>query len=153
MNPIVRRRPWWFAEEDVAPFIELERVARRWMGRPRGPRRRWRIQGWAPAVDMVDKGDRLVLYIELPGVSKDAIDITLQDGILTVQGERKAVEDVKDDEWLCCERLSGKFYRAIRLPAEVDGDKAKAEYRDGVLTITLPKLPEAQPHKVTITAK
>ena len=147
MNTLGRRRPWWATEEEAEQMDEWERALRQRFGWPRGWGQRQQAQEWTPAIDLYNKGDMLLLRAELPGVSQDRIDITLHQGILTIRGERKPDKDVEGDEQLCCERSVGSFYRAIQLPAEVDSDKIAAEYKDGVLTITLPKQPKAQPQK------
>jgi HSP20 family protein len=142
------RHPWWTDEEN--PFAELERGVQRRTGWPRGWGYQTQAKEWTPAIDMFDKGERLVLRAELPGVPQEAIDITLEKGILTIRGERKAEEEAEGDEWLCCERPSGAFYRAIQLPADIDVEQITAEHKDGVLTITLPKLAKKQPQKIAV---
>jgi HSP20 family protein len=133
---------------------QLEQGRRRGTGWPRG----WgyyplqQNRDWTPAMDMFDKGEKLVLQAELPGVPRENIDITLEKGILTIRGERQA-EETNEGEWLCCERPSGTFYRAIQLPAEVDVEAVSAEHKDGVLTVTLPKQAESQPQKVAVKAE
>ena len=142
------RRPWWVEEED--PLAAFERGLQRGAGWPRGWGYQTPRKEWTPAIDLFDKGDRLVLRAELPGVPIEDIDITLEKGILTIRGERKAEEDETGQEWLCCERPSGIFYRAIQLPADIDVEQVAAEHRDGVLTIYLPKLAKKQPQKIAV---
>ncbi len=142
------RNPWWIEEEN--PFTAVERGLQRRTGWPRG----WGFQAqskeWTPAIDMFDKGDRLVVRAELPGVPQKEIDITLEKGILTIRGERKVDAEAEGDEWLCCERPTGTFYRAIQLPADIDVEQVAAEHKDGVLTINLPKLVQKQPQKIAV---
>lgn len=142
------RHPWWSEEEN--PFAAMERGLQRPTGWPRGWGYQVQSKEWTPAIDMFDKGDRLVLRAELPGVPLEEIDITLEKGILTIRGERKADEEAEGDQWLCCERPTGTFYRAIQLPADIDVEQVAAEHKDGVLTINLPKLAKQQPQKIAV---
>jgi len=148
MNKVTNRQPRWTEEAD--PFAALERDYLRQMRWPRGWGQRSQRNEWTPVVDMFDKGDHLVVRAELPGVPEEDIDLTLEKGILTIKGERKPDPDINGDEWLCCERASGVFYRAIQMPAEIDSERVTADYKYGVLTINLPKLPKEQPKKVSI---
>lgn len=143
------------------PFRELEaemnrffedwplRWGRPWWARRRGTRERV----WVPAVDLFDRGDKLIVEAELPGVDKESIDISVVGGVLHLKAERKAPAEVKDEDYYCCERPRGSFYRTIELPTEVDVDKIEAEYSDGVLRVTLPKAPTVLPKKVSIKVK
>jgi HSP20 family protein len=98
-------------------------------------------------------GDERNLYVEalVPGVEPDKLEVTVQDGTLTVAGERTAVDD-KDRAWHRRECESGRFKRTLELPTEVDADKVLASYRNGVLTITLPKSAALQPKKIAVRA-
>jgi len=145
-----RRRLW-------DPFRELEEIERFFEEWP-FPRPFWSRRGlvrreWSPALDMFDKGDKIVVKAELPGVNKDDIDISVVGGVLTIKGERKGEEEVRDEDYYCCERYRGTFYRAVQLPADVDVDKIEASYENGILEITLPKVPEVKPKKITVTVK
>lgn len=152
MSRLSTGRPGWAAQEDVEGMDEWEQALRQRFGAwPRGwGRQRTAGREWTPALDMFDKGDRLLLRVELPGVPQEAIDVTLHQGVLTIRGERQPDEETQADEWLCCERAYGNFYRAVQLPAEVDGSKISAEYQNGVLTLTLPKQEKRQPHKIQV---
>ncbi|MGD9286444.1 MAG: Hsp20/alpha crystallin family protein [Desulfobacterales bacterium] len=105
---------------------------------------------WNPAVDLYEQDDHFVIKAELPGVDKKDISIDLKDRVLTLSGERSHENEAKEENYYRRERSFGKFQRAFTLPAEVDSDKIKAEFRDGLLRIEVPK-PEHQKHKqVTI---
>jgi HSP20 family protein len=105
---------------------------------------------WNPAVDLYEKDDHFVIKAELPGVDKKNIAIDLKDRVLTLSGERSYENEVKQENYHRRERSYGKFQRAFTLPADVDSDKIKAEFKDGLLQIEVPK-PEAQkPKQVTI---
>lgn len=110
-----------------------------------------RESGWTPALDVHDDKDCLTVQVELPGVKKDEIDIALEDGVLTVSGERKTERVSKEGESFRSERYFGKFQRTVTLPAAVDTGKVQASYKDGILTIDLPKAEEAKPRQITIS--
>jgi HSP20 family protein len=109
--------------------------------------------GWVPAVDVYEDKDSYVVKMELPGMKKEGIDISLHDGVLSISGERKSEEKHEDGETYRSERFFGRFQRSITLPASVDGAKVNAGYKDGILTITLPKAEEAKPKQITINEK
>src|SRR5947209_7055853 len=94
---------------------------------------------WAPPVDMYATKDDLVLTLELPGVSEKDVTVTITGDLLTVKGERRFEQQVKEQDLLHVERTYGKFERLIQLPMAVQADRVKATYRDGVLEIRLPK--------------
>jgi HSP20 family protein len=107
------------------------------------------LSGWSPALDIYQNNDNLVARIELPGMSKEDIEISLQDGMLTVSGERKS-EAGEGDKAERTERCVGKFRRSVSLPTMVDANKVTANYRDGILTVTLPKAEEAKPKQIQV---
>src|SRR5690606_16705057 len=90
---------------------------------------------WAPAVDLYEEKDRFIVKAELPGMEKKDIDVSLDEGALTISGERR-YEERKEGTTHRTERFYGKFQRTVTLPTKVDADKVKASYKDGVLTIT-----------------
>ncbi len=108
------------------------------------------FSGWAPALDLYQTNDNVVAVVEVPGMRKEDIDISLHDGMLTIAGERQSTSgDGENAERT--ERFSGKFRRSITLPTRVEAGKVSATYKDGILTITLPKAEEAKPKKVEVT--
>ena len=110
--------------------------------------------GWsAPAIDMYQTDDEIVVKASLPGVKADEVQINITGEILTLKGETKQVEEKKDKAWHMREQRWGAFERAIALPTEVVADKAKAEFENGILTITLPKADEVKPRTITVKAK
>jgi len=132
----------------------MERLFEDWPFRWRPwSRRALAVREWTPKLDMFDRGDRVIIKAELPGVNKEDIDLSVAGGILTIKGERKAEEEVEDEDYYCCERYRGSFYRAIQLPADVDTDKIEANYENGVLEINLPKVPEVTPKKISVSIK
>jgi HSP20 family protein len=114
-------------------------------------RRRWEEGGiWAPATDLIDKKDKLIARIELPGVEKKDVRISLSENNLTVQGEIEKDKETRKEDYYCCERAYGTYSRTISLPAEIDQDKIKANFKNGILEITMPKKPEKKPKEITI---
>ena len=105
---------------------------------------------WTPAVDVKEADDALTLYVELPGIPKDKIGISLENHVLTVHGERTFHEGEDRDQFHRVERYYGKFSRSFRLPREVDGSKVAARYEDGVLRLEIPKAEAAKPRQITI---
>ncbi len=107
---------------------------------------------WVPSVDVFEKGDDLVIRAELPGVQREEIGIDIDDGTLTLQGERKRDQEMEDGKTFRVERSFGRFTRRFDLPKTVDPSKISAQYKDGVLEIRLPKMEEAKPRKIQIQA-
>lgn len=105
---------------------------------------------WAPAVDIFETENEVVLSVEVPGISEKEIEIKVEDGNLTLKGERKFEKEAKEENYHRIERSYGSFYRSFSLPSYVDQDKIKAEYENGVLSIHMPKKPELKPRKVRI---
>jgi HSP20 family protein len=106
--------------------------------------------GFLPDCDIVEEKDHLVIRMDLPGLRKDDVGVTLQEGVLTVKGERKAEATSKEATWYLRERDTGSFTRTIDLPVAVDAGKIDAHFRDGVLHITLPKTEEAKPKQIEV---
>ncbi len=106
---------------------------------------------WAPPVDVYSNGDHeIVLKAELPDMTREAIDITVEDDTLTIKGEKKFAEDVKDEQFHRIERRYGTFSRSFSLPPTVDATKVSAEYKNGVLTVRLPLREEAKPRQIKV---
>jgi len=106
--------------------------------------------GWAPAFDVYEEKDNFIVKAELPGVKKEDINVSLHEGKLIVSGERKGETKSENAEVYHAERYFGKFQRVVTLPAVVAADQVKAEYKDGLLTITLPKTEEAKPRQINV---
>ena len=105
---------------------------------------------WNPIVDLYEKDDHFVIKAELPGVDKNNIKVDLKDRVLTLSGERNYDNEVKEENYYRKERSYGKFQRAFRLPADVDSDKIRAEFKDGVLQVEVPKPEKIKAKQVTI---
>jgi len=108
------------------------------------------LSGWAPAVDLHEDRDHLVLRAELPGMKKEDIDISLHGDVLTLSGERKEEKEYEQAETYRSERFLGKFQRTFTLPVAVDASKVQASYKDGILTVHLPKSEEAKPKQIEV---
>jgi len=106
---------------------------------------------WVPAVDIYETDQNIVLKAELPGVDPKDVEATVHEGTLYLKGERKYEKEVKEEHYHHIERAYGSFSRSFTLPASVDADKVQAEFKDGVLTLTLPKKEEAKAKKIKIT--
>ena len=111
------------------------------------------MSSWTPALDVYEDKDQFVVTAELPGMKKDEIDVSLHNGSLTLSGERKSESKNEDGGVYRAERYFGRFQRTVDLPTTVVSDKVKADYRDGVLTITLPKAEEAKPRQISVNVK
>ncbi len=107
------------------------------------------FSGWSPALDLYQNNDEIVALVELPGMRKEDIELALQDGILTISGERQE-ESAREDNTARTERFVGKFRRSISLPTRVDAGKVNATYKDGILTVTLPKAEEVKPKQIQV---
>jgi HSP20 family protein len=107
--------------------------------------------GWMPAVQVTETDEMIEVTAELPGVTKDDIDISLEHNVLTIRGEKKEESEEKERERFIHERFYGSFQRAFTLPAPVDDANVKAEFKNGVLRMHLPKIAEAKGRKINIT--
>lgn len=106
---------------------------------------------WVPAVDIYETNDKdVVVKVEVPDMKREDIKVTFENNVLTIEGERKASDEVKNDQYHRIERRYGAFRRSFTLPASVDGSRVQAAYQDGILKVTLPQRPEAKPRQITI---
>lgn len=108
------------------------------------------MNAWHPAVDMFDNDEKIVIKAELPGMKKDDFSVDVKDRVLTLSGERNYDNEVKEENYYRRERTYGKFKRAFHLPADVDADNIKAEFKDGVLRVEIPKPEEQKPKQITV---
>ena len=108
------------------------------------------LSGWTPALDVFEDKDNIVVRAELPGMKKEEIQLSLHENCLSLSGERKSEETHKDQEVYRAERFFGRFQRTVTLPIPVAADKVKAQYKDGILTVTLPKKEEAKPKQIDV---
>jgi HSP20 family protein len=108
------------------------------------------LSGWTPALDVSEDKDNIYVRAELPGMKKEDIDLSLHGDTLSLSGERKSEQELKEAEVYRAERFFGRFQRTVSLPTAVAADKIKAQYKDGVLTVTLPKAEEAKPRHIDV---
>jgi len=106
---------------------------------------------WAPAVDIYETPNELVVKADLPDVNEKDIDIRVENNLLTIRGERKFEKSVSEDNYLRVKRTYGSFSRSFSLPNTVNAEAIQAEYKNGVLTVTLPKREESKPRQVKVT--
>jgi HSP20 family protein len=107
---------------------------------------------WAPALDISERKDAYVVTVEVPGVKPEDLDITLEDGLLTIQGERQFTQESTEQQYHRVERRYGSFRRSITLPSQVQADAIEASFEDGVLEVVVPKAEEAKPKKISVRA-
>ncbi|MCG6968477.1 MAG: Hsp20/alpha crystallin family protein [Gammaproteobacteria bacterium] len=106
---------------------------------------------WMPKADLIERDDEVVVRAELPGVEKDDLDLTVTDTTVTLKGETKKEEKEEKGNYFRSETSRGSFTRTFALPCEVDGSKAKADFKNGVLELTLPKVEKAKRHSIKIS--
>lgn len=109
------------------------------------------LSGWTPALDVYEDKDGYTIRAELAGMKKEDIEVSLHDGCVTLAGERRPDDTLKDAEVCRSERFFGRFQRTVTLPGPVAADKVKAHYQDGILTVTLPKTEEAKPKQIEVS--
>ncbi len=105
---------------------------------------------WNPALDLYEDKDNVIVKAELPGMKKEDIEVSLHNGALSISGERKSEKKFEESETYRSERFVGRFHRSVTLPSEVKGDQVKAQYKDGILTVTLPKAEAAKPKQIEV---
>lgn len=142
INQPARNGNWGLANEDFDDLFQ---------GFFRPLRRNSEAQSMVPAMDIKERDNDYVIHAEMPGVNKDQIDVTLADGVLTITAETKYEHDDRDgDRLLRQERRYGKFTRSVRLGTQIDEKAVKANYKNGVLELILPKAEEVKPKKINV---
>jgi HSP20 family protein len=110
-------------------------------------------RAWAPAIDIYEDKGNFIAKVDLPGLTKDDIDISVQGNTVSIKGEKKHEHEEKEGAFYCCERSYGRFERTFELPTEVDAAKVKATYKDGVLEVSLPQSEAAKPKQIKVDVK
>jgi HSP20 family protein len=105
---------------------------------------------WAPRVDVHETDNEVLLDVELPGIDKSDVKVEVKDGVLTISGERKLERKVKEEGYRSVERRYGKFERSFGLGETVNAEKITASYKNGIMTITLPKVEKVKPREITV---
>lgn len=143
---LIRWDPW---KDLIALQERMTRLLEESFGRLR--REEGLVSGaWTPAVDIYETENSLVVTAEIPGVSEKDIDVRIENNQLVIKGERKFEKETKEENYHRIERVYGNFYRSFSLPNTVDPDKVRAEYKNGVLKITLGKKEEVKPKQIKI---
>jgi HSP20 family protein len=141
----------WEPFPDLMTLQErMNRVFDESVGRHRGAQEPLNSGAWSPAVDIYETEQDIVLKAELPEINQKDIDIQLENNTLTLRGERKFERETKEENYHRVERAYGSFCRSFTLPSTVDQDKIKAEYKDGILKVTMPKREETKPKQIKV---
>jgi HSP20 family protein len=147
MMDLIRWNPW---REMVSLRDRMNALFNETLVRPESREEDVAMGLWYPSVDMFDKDDKIVIKAELPGLEKKDINVELKDGTLTLRGERKYDNEVKEENFYRREMSYGKFIRSFTLPAEVDAEKISAEFKNGLLTVEVPKSESQKPKQITV---
>lgn len=145
MSRLVRWEPYREA-------LSIRDLMERFMNEPMTGMRPWSESG-IPSVDMYQTDEEIIVKATLPGVQPDDIHISVTGDMLTVRGTTSEEQEAQDSSYYVRERRQGEFSRALTLPAPVVADKARAEFENGILTLTLPKAEEVKPKTITVKAK
>lgn len=105
---------------------------------------------FSPALDVEENEDGFTLHVELPGVKPDDVDVSIEENVLTIAGQRDFYSDANAEGFKRIERRFGRFHRAVRLPDRVAPDRIEAHYKDGLLTVSVPKAEEAKPRRIQV---
>jgi HSP20 family protein len=137
------------------PFRNFEERMRRFLGEGFDPfskftQENWSLATWSPACDIYETSNELVVKAELPEVKKENVQVTIENNILTLRGERKFEAETKKEDYHRVERSYGEFTRSFALPSFVDASKVNAEFKDGLLRVTMPKREETKPKQVEV---
>src|SRR5262245_34879792 len=143
MNLVVRD-PFW------KEFSTLSNRLNRLLDTPSREDQNDFLGSWSPSVDIFDKGGEVVIHAELPGMKKEDIDVRVENNVLTIRGKKDRKDEVKEEGYFRTERVYGSFSRSFSLPTTVEVSKIAAEYKDGVLTLRLPKADEAKPRQIEV---
>jgi len=138
------------AQDEMAQMTQMSPMLARALGLQGQPQGSGTATAWAPALDISERKDAYLVTVELPGVEPDDLEITLEDGLLTIQGERHFAHDSSEQQFHRVERRYGAFRRSITLPAQVQAEQIEASFDNGVLQIVVPKMEEATPKRIQI---
>ena len=123
------------------PFQEMDKLFEDWTGAN---------QGFVPALDVYQDKDNVIVETQLPGISKDKVNISVENDVLTIEGTSEKKSEVDEKNYYRKEVRRGSFHRAVALPASVNGEGAKAQYKDGILKISIPKEERVKPKQIMI---
>ena len=154
-NPLRDVTEWHPVSDLASEVVNMQREIDRMFDRFRGgmsdsgPE----PQNWMPAVDILERENEFQLRLELPGVRKEDVKITVNNDVLTIRGEKKMETEKKGDNYHRLERSFGTFQRSFTLPGTVSSEKIEASYDNGILHLTLPKIEEAKPKEIEVKVK
>lgn len=149
-NNVIMRNPFWELERlhrDMSRIFdpimsgETEQDASLWAG------------NWSPAVDVLEQKDAILVKADLPGMRREDIDVSIENNVLSIRGEKKHDAEHKEGDVIRCERYYGTFHRAFTLPSSVDPQKVQAQFHDGVLELQIAKKEEAKPRQIKVDVK
>lgn len=144
----------WDPFQDLITLQDrMNQIFEQTLARSRGDREGVVASAWSPPVDIYETAESLVLRAELPGLSKEDIDIQVRDNRLTLKGERRHEKEVKQENYLRVERAYGTFQRTFALPTDIQPDKIRATFKDGVLEVSIPKAEAAKPKHIKVEVK
>ena len=148
---VTRFEPWSLVNRLHRDLGLLDQIASRGFGfgQENGEQT---VADWVPAIDILEEKERFVLRADLPGVSAEDIDISMDKGLLTISGERREEKNEKAEGLHRVERATGKFYRRFSLPDTVDADGISAKSVNGILEVSIPKQPQVQARRITVEA-
>ncbi len=138
------------AQDEMAQMTQMSPMLARALGLQGQPQGSGTATAWAPALDISERKDAYLVTVELSGVEADDLEITLEDGLLTIQGERHFAHDSSEQQFHRVERRYGAFRRSITLPAQVQAEQIEATFDNGVLQIVVPKMEEAKPKRIQV---
>ena len=154
MSGLTRWEPF---RRQLNPWRELEDMEQRlsalWGRTPtktEGQKESISVAEWSPLVDITEDDKEYLIKAELPEIKKEDVKLTVQDNVLAISGERKYEKEEKDKKYHRVERACGSFLRSFTLPEDADGSKVAAEYKDGILTVHLPKSEKAKPKSIDV---
>jgi HSP20 family protein len=141
----------WDPFRDVATLQDrINRIFNESFGRSRDLDEEVSLYDWSPPVDIYETGDGVVLKVELPGVNKDDVSVEVKDNVLNLKGERLLDPEIKDENYYRKERSFGKFNRSFSLQETIKPDLIKASFKNGVLTVEIPRPEEEKPKQITV---
>ncbi|MGE5246961.1 MAG: Hsp20/alpha crystallin family protein [Verrucomicrobiota bacterium] len=143
---------WWDPARELSTLhSRVNRLFGEAFGPPMYPAEQTTPGAWAPAVDIFETENEIVLEVELPGVARDQVHVEVDDGVLHLRGERKFEKDVKEENYHRIERAYGTFQRSFTLPDSVDPEKVSAELKSGILEVRIGKREQAKPKQIQVT--
>ena len=149
-EPFRTLREWDPFGEISSLHREMDWLFSHYLGRVGSEEEGLAPRAWAPAVDIYETDEKMVIKVELPGLKKEDIDIEVRDSTLTLKGERKFEKEIKRENYHRVERAYGSFQRSFTLPSTVKQEAIEASFKEGILEISLPKAEEVKPKKLAI---